>query len=176
MFRSNLLGALSRDSQSISLYDIQQCYLGSEDVEPSVIERSVQLSPSVPISSFSWHPENENNLPIYRIVREGFVQTIGSRREEQDVQRPATADVGTGAAQVPKDLPVGAAGVLQGVGRISGVTSLRARPATVPAGGGCIPRRTSRRTFAPAPARSPPPTRAAARRCPRARRPASERD
>ncbi|XP_014242242.1 GATOR complex protein MIOS-B [Cimex lectularius] len=57
--RSNLLGSLQRDSRSIHLHDVQQM----EDMEPTILERSIKpLLNHIQITSFSWHPKDENRL------------------------------------------------------------------------------------------------------------------
>ncbi|KRT82735.1 WD40 domain-containing protein, partial [Oryctes borbonicus] len=59
--KQNLLGTLQRDLPSLNLYDIQQTIVGNEEVEPSAIERIV--TPGLHnITSFSWHPTDENRF------------------------------------------------------------------------------------------------------------------
>lgn len=60
--RSNRLGSLQRDSNVIMLHDLQMASVGNEDVEPPMLERSVQPSSGYNIASFSWHPFNESRL------------------------------------------------------------------------------------------------------------------
>ncbi|XP_066997693.2 GATOR2 complex protein MIOS isoform X2 [Anabrus simplex] len=60
--RHNLLGSLLRDSSTIYLHDIRHTVVGNDEVEPSVLERSVQPCPASNITSFSWHPTHENRL------------------------------------------------------------------------------------------------------------------
>ncbi|XP_018335553.1 GATOR complex protein MIOS [Agrilus planipennis] len=60
--RHNLLASLQRDSSLINLYDIQQTIVGNEEVEPSILERVVIPNYSQNITSFSWHPTEENRL------------------------------------------------------------------------------------------------------------------
>nr|CAD7396882.1 unnamed protein product [Timema cristinae] len=60
--RHNLLGSLVRDSPALFLYDIQHTTVGNEEVEPSVLERSVIPGTGNNIASFSWHPSHENRL------------------------------------------------------------------------------------------------------------------
>lgn len=73
LLRNNLLGTLLRDSTSIGLYDIQPTMVGNDEVEPSFLERAVlpgvtgvvgatQSSDKGAITSFSWHPTQENRL------------------------------------------------------------------------------------------------------------------
>lgn len=57
--RHNLLGSLHRESAAIYLHDIQQSV---DDADPSVLERSVQPGSDTQITSFSWHPQDENRL------------------------------------------------------------------------------------------------------------------
>uniref|UniRef100_A0A0A9ZA57 WD repeat-containing protein mio n=3 Tax=Lygus hesperus TaxID=30085 RepID=A0A0A9ZA57_LYGHE len=56
--RNNLLGSLQRDSKSIYLHYIQQM----EELDHSVVERSIKPGVSGQITSFSWHPNDENRL------------------------------------------------------------------------------------------------------------------
>ncbi|GFG38305.1 hypothetical protein Cfor_12188 [Coptotermes formosanus] len=58
----NLLGSLLRDSTAIHLHDIQYTVVGNDEVEPSVLERSVFPGTTNNITSFSWHPTHENRL------------------------------------------------------------------------------------------------------------------
>lgn len=60
--RHNLLGSLQRDSSVIHLHDIQHTVIGNEEVEPSVLERTVVPGSPHNITSFSWHPQDENRL------------------------------------------------------------------------------------------------------------------
>ncbi|KAJ9588221.1 hypothetical protein L9F63_018385 [Diploptera punctata] len=60
--RHNLLGSLMRDSPSIHLHDIQQTVIGNDEVEPSVLERTIHPGTTNNITSFSWHPTHENRL------------------------------------------------------------------------------------------------------------------
>ncbi|PSN33611.1 WD repeat-containing protein mio [Blattella germanica] len=59
--RHNLLGSLLRDSAAIHLHDIKQTVIGNDEIEPSVLERSVHPG-TANITSFSWHPTHENRL------------------------------------------------------------------------------------------------------------------
>ncbi|BES96654.1 missing oocyte, meiosis regulator, homolog (Drosophila) [Nesidiocoris tenuis] len=56
--RNNLLGSLQRDTKSIYLHYIQQM----EELDHSVVERSIRPGVSHQITSFSWHPLDENRL------------------------------------------------------------------------------------------------------------------
>lgn len=57
--RRNLLGSLQRESSAIHLHDMQQSVI---DSEPSVLWRSIQPGQNIPLTSFSWHPHDENRL------------------------------------------------------------------------------------------------------------------
>lgn len=58
-YRRNLLGSLQRESSAIHLHDMQQSVI---DSEPSVLWRSIQPGQNIPLTSFSWHPHDENRL------------------------------------------------------------------------------------------------------------------
>lgn len=58
----NLLGALQKDSSVINLYDIQHTLVGNEEIEPSVLERSIIPGSPHNITSFSWHFSDENRF------------------------------------------------------------------------------------------------------------------
>ncbi|KAG0415270.1 hypothetical protein HPB47_007546 [Ixodes persulcatus] len=58
--RSHLMGVLTRDSGVVKLYDVQQS--PAEDLEPTLVERSVQPYPGAVLSSFCWHPQHENRM------------------------------------------------------------------------------------------------------------------
>ncbi|ENN79182.1 hypothetical protein D910_02334, partial [Dendroctonus ponderosae] len=60
--KSNLLTTLQRDNGYVSLYDIQYPTIGNEDVEPTVMERTINLKSTYPLASFSWHPHDENRI------------------------------------------------------------------------------------------------------------------
>ncbi|CAH1789595.1 unnamed protein product [Owenia fusiformis] len=60
--RTGLLASLVRDSSAVKLYDIQHTNIGTDDVEPTVIERYVQPGTPHSLSSFSWHNTCENRL------------------------------------------------------------------------------------------------------------------
>jgi hypothetical protein len=51
-----------RDSTVIHLHDIQYTIVGNDEVEPSVLERSVYPGTANNITSFSWHPTHESRL------------------------------------------------------------------------------------------------------------------
>lgn len=65
--RSGLLATIGKESPIVQLYDIQHASVGSPaygvvyETEPSFIERSVQPSRAA-VSSFSWHPTQENHM------------------------------------------------------------------------------------------------------------------
>lgn len=61
--RHNLLGSLQRDSNLIVLHDLQMATIGNEDVEPTLLERSIQPSSGHSnVTGFSWHPTTESRL------------------------------------------------------------------------------------------------------------------
>lgn len=60
--RHNMLAALTRDSSQLTLYDIQHTVVGTEEVEPSVLERVISPGSPHNITSFSWHKSDENRL------------------------------------------------------------------------------------------------------------------
>lgn len=65
--RSGLLATIGKDSPIVQLYDIQHASVASPvygvgyETEPSFIERSVHPSRTA-VSSFSWHPTQENHM------------------------------------------------------------------------------------------------------------------
>lgn len=73
-FRHNLLASLQRDSSVINLYDIQHTVVGTEEVEPSVLERVIVPGSPHNITSFSWHSSDENRL--LAIALSGFNSVI----------------------------------------------------------------------------------------------------
>lgn len=67
--RSGLLACLEKDSNSITLHDVNHAVMSSEEGDPAVLER--RLTPSYPtdmdsidststLSSFAWHPTEEH--------------------------------------------------------------------------------------------------------------------
>ncbi|XP_070388713.1 GATOR2 complex protein MIOS isoform X1 [Dermacentor albipictus] len=61
--RSNVLSLLTKDSYVVKLYDVQHPQGVADDVEPTMVERTVQPFPgAVVLSSFSWHPQDENRM------------------------------------------------------------------------------------------------------------------
>ncbi|GLH08738.1 GATOR complex protein MIOS [Gryllus bimaculatus] len=60
--RHSLLGSLVRDSCGVYLHDIRHTIMSNDEVEPSVLERCIQPCASSNITSFSWHPSNENRM------------------------------------------------------------------------------------------------------------------
>ncbi|KAL3176792.1 hypothetical protein MRX96_039633 [Rhipicephalus microplus] len=61
--RSNALSLLTKDSCVVKLYDVQHPQSVADDVEPTMVERTVQPFPNaVVLSSFSWHPQDENRM------------------------------------------------------------------------------------------------------------------
>ncbi|XP_078376457.1 GATOR2 complex protein MIOS-B-like isoform X2 [Oculina patagonica] len=75
--RSGLLATLGKESPVVQLYDIQHASVASPaygvgyETEPSFIERSVKPSQRA-VSSFSWHPTQENHM--LTISPSGLVQ------------------------------------------------------------------------------------------------------
>ncbi|XP_077978834.1 GATOR2 complex protein MIOS-B-like [Glandiceps talaboti] len=61
--RLGLLAVLCKDSPVVNLYDVQHTTFSGEDVEPAIIERTVQpfLGNHI-VSSFAWHPTHENRM------------------------------------------------------------------------------------------------------------------
>ncbi|KAL1497793.1 hypothetical protein ABEB36_008691 [Hypothenemus hampei] len=60
--KSNLLTTLQADSSSVTLYDIQHPTIGNEEVEPTVMERVINLKSTYPLTSFAWHRTDENRI------------------------------------------------------------------------------------------------------------------
>ncbi|KAK6624092.1 hypothetical protein RUM44_010950 [Polyplax serrata] len=60
--RPNRLASLQRDSSIIMLHDLQMAAVGTEDVEPTLLERAIQPISGHNITSFSWHPSCESRL------------------------------------------------------------------------------------------------------------------
>lgn len=61
--RSNVLSLLTKDSCVVKLYDVQHPQGVADDVEPTMVERTVQpFSNAAVLSSFSWHPHDENRM------------------------------------------------------------------------------------------------------------------
>ena len=60
----SFLGVLCKESTSLTLYDLQNTNGGTaEDMEPTPLERGLILTDqNESISSFSWHPSEENRL------------------------------------------------------------------------------------------------------------------
>lgn len=56
------MSSLQRDNASIHLHDIQHVVIGNDDIEQTMLERSIIPSTSNYLSSFSWHPNHENRL------------------------------------------------------------------------------------------------------------------
>lgn len=63
-FSLSFLGVLCKESNILSLYDIQNANGGStEEMEPTPLERGLTLTDSSEhISSFVWYPNEENRL------------------------------------------------------------------------------------------------------------------
>lgn len=62
--RVNVLAALPKDTSSLKLYEIQQASLGNDEVEPAIVERSIQPFEETAICSFAWHPTMENRMLV----------------------------------------------------------------------------------------------------------------
>ncbi|KAL8558525.1 hypothetical protein ACOMHN_038849 [Nucella lapillus] len=60
--RSGVLTVLCKESPSLRLYDIRHAMMGTDDIEPVIIDRSVQPCGDLVVSSFAWHPKDENRL------------------------------------------------------------------------------------------------------------------
>nr|XP_006821083.1 PREDICTED: WD repeat-containing protein mio-like [Saccoglossus kowalevskii] len=60
--RLGLLAVLPKDNPIIKLYDIQHATFSGDDVEPTIIERTVQPYGNHSVSSFAWHPTHENRM------------------------------------------------------------------------------------------------------------------
>ncbi|CAN7998408.1 unnamed protein product [Ixodes hexagonus] len=62
--RSHLMGVLTRESGVVKLYDVQQAPGVADDLEPTLVERTLQPYPGAVLSSFCWHPQHENRLLV----------------------------------------------------------------------------------------------------------------
>ncbi|XP_017309191.1 GATOR complex protein MIOS [Ictalurus punctatus] len=67
--RTGLLATLTRDANIVRLYDMQHAPtgpVGSDESEPTVIERGVQPGSGTDgvISSFAWHPSAQNRMVV----------------------------------------------------------------------------------------------------------------
>ncbi|XP_063233237.1 GATOR2 complex protein MIOS isoform X2 [Bacillus rossius redtenbacheri] len=61
--RRNMLAVLVRDSPAVLLHNVQHTTVGSEEVEPCVLERAVAVpGAGAGLASFSWHPAHESRL------------------------------------------------------------------------------------------------------------------
>ncbi|XP_074659239.1 uncharacterized protein LOC141911993 [Tubulanus polymorphus] len=60
--RFGLLACLTKDSSVVKLFDVQHSGLGSDELEPAVIERMVHPYGQQVVSSFAWHPTHENRM------------------------------------------------------------------------------------------------------------------
>lgn len=69
--KGNLLSVLQKDSTSVTLFDVQHPTVGSEEVEPTIIERCVNLKTGV--GSFSWHPNDENRILSCALQSQGRI-------------------------------------------------------------------------------------------------------
>ncbi|XP_027013645.1 GATOR complex protein MIOS [Tachysurus fulvidraco] len=67
--RTGLLATLTRDANVVRLYDMQHTPtgpVGSDESEPTVIERGVQTGSGADgiVSSFAWHPSAQNRMVV----------------------------------------------------------------------------------------------------------------
>ncbi|XP_041365811.1 GATOR complex protein MIOS-like [Gigantopelta aegis] len=60
--RQGMLSVLVKDSNVIKMYDIRHSVFGSDVTEPVLIERNIQSFRQSVVSSFCWHPSQENRL------------------------------------------------------------------------------------------------------------------
>ncbi|UYV67394.1 MIOS [Cordylochernes scorpioides] len=60
--RSNLLSCLTKDSSVIKLYDMKQVPTGPDEMEPAIMERTIEPLCGAICSSYSWHPTDESRL------------------------------------------------------------------------------------------------------------------
>lgn len=60
--RFGLLGSLIKDTTVVKLYDILHTAMGSDELEPVVLERFVQPFGQHAVTSFTWHPTSENRM------------------------------------------------------------------------------------------------------------------
>ncbi|XP_012940949.1 GATOR complex protein MIOS-A [Aplysia californica] len=57
-----VLSILTKDNSSIKLHDIRHSLFGSDEIEQASIERNIQPFGKSQLSSFCWHPRQENRL------------------------------------------------------------------------------------------------------------------
>lgn len=62
--RPGVLTVICKDSPTLRLYDIRHAVNGSDDIEPVIIDRTVQPFGEMLLSSFAWHPRHENRLLV----------------------------------------------------------------------------------------------------------------
>ncbi|XP_023223348.1 GATOR complex protein MIOS-B-like [Centruroides sculpturatus] len=60
--RNSTLSSLARESSFIKMYNIQQVSIGSDEIEPTIVEHSVNPFGQHSLSSFAWHPGQENRM------------------------------------------------------------------------------------------------------------------
>ncbi|KAK7109429.1 GATOR2 complex protein MIOS-like [Littorina saxatilis] len=60
--RSGVLTVMCKDSPILRLYDIRHAVIGCDDIEPVIIDRNIQPCGEHVMSSFAWHPKDENRL------------------------------------------------------------------------------------------------------------------
>ncbi|KAK3770064.1 hypothetical protein RRG08_043220 [Elysia crispata] len=57
-----VLSILCKDSPTVKLHDIRHTIYGADDAEQASVERNIQPFGKVHLSSFAWHPTQENRL------------------------------------------------------------------------------------------------------------------
>lgn len=57
-----VLSILCKDSPTVKLHDIRHALYGADDVEQASVERNIQPFGKAHLSSFAWHPKQENRL------------------------------------------------------------------------------------------------------------------
>ncbi|RUS87799.1 hypothetical protein EGW08_004464 [Elysia chlorotica] len=57
-----VLSILCKDSPTVKLHDIRHAIYGADDVEQASVERNIQPFGKAILSSFAWHPTQENRL------------------------------------------------------------------------------------------------------------------
>ncbi|XP_025096511.1 GATOR complex protein MIOS-like isoform X2 [Pomacea canaliculata] len=60
--RAGMLSVMCKDSSVFKLYDIKHSVMGSDDIEPVIVDRNVQPFVGTALSSYAWHPRHENRL------------------------------------------------------------------------------------------------------------------
>ncbi|XP_064648261.1 GATOR2 complex protein MIOS-B-like isoform X2 [Lineus longissimus] len=72
--RFGLLASLAKESSVVKLYDVQHSGLGSDELEPAIIERLVHPYGHNAVSSFAWHPTDENRM--LTVSPTGFLRDV----------------------------------------------------------------------------------------------------